>query len=158
MGWQRVGRNFHFRTLTALVGVSFSMLMYYSEHMMRLKVYWKLTFPPSWTQYFLSSLYHVLWSCHSFKGRALPPSLLFYSHLRDFTSIFLWEAKGDILFPVSASGLSRVVDTVCHVVKSLDASSRIIRSRAALCFMSVWAGIFAYHYPDMELCQVELDM
>ena len=31
-----------------LVGVSFSMLMYYNEHTMRLKVYRKSNLPPSW--------------------------------------------------------------------------------------------------------------
>jgi len=29
------------------------MLMYYSECMVRLKVHWKLDFPPSWTQWVL---------------------------------------------------------------------------------------------------------
>ena len=37
------------RTVMALVGVSFSMLTYYDELMMRLKVCWKLNIPPSWT-------------------------------------------------------------------------------------------------------------
>ena len=40
-------------------------------------VYWKSTCPPSWTPLVLIHLYCVLWPCHSFKGCALPPSLLF---------------------------------------------------------------------------------
>ena len=34
------------RTVLALVGVSFSMLMYYNEPIMRLKVPWKSNLPP----------------------------------------------------------------------------------------------------------------
>ena len=45
------------RMVMALLGISFSMLMYYSQHIimhynkhiMRFKVYWKSTLPPSWT-------------------------------------------------------------------------------------------------------------
>ena len=48
---------------------------------MRLKVYWKLNLPPSWTQLVLTSLCHVLWPYHSFKCCALLPSLLFQPHL-----------------------------------------------------------------------------
>ena len=36
-------------TVMALVGVSFSMLMYYNECIMRHKVHWKLNLLPSWT-------------------------------------------------------------------------------------------------------------
>ena len=36
------------RTVMVPVGVSLSMLMYYSEHIMRLKVYWKSNLLPSW--------------------------------------------------------------------------------------------------------------
>ena len=36
-------------TVMALAGVSLSMLMYYNEHMMRLRVHWKSNIPPSWT-------------------------------------------------------------------------------------------------------------
>ena len=62
---------------------------------LRLKVQWKKsTCPPSWIHLVLISLCHVLGLCHSFKGCALPPSLLFHSPLRDFTPIFLWEAEG----------------------------------------------------------------
>ena len=68
------------RTVMALVGVSFSMLRYYSEHIMRLKVYWRSNLLPSWTQLVLVSFHHVLRLCHSFKGCALPPSLLFHFH------------------------------------------------------------------------------
>ena len=66
------------------------------------------------------------------------------------------KQKGDILFPVTASRLTRGV-TVCQGVNSLGASSRIIRSRQffALCQYGV---ISLYHYPDMELYQVELDI
>ena len=48
------------------MGVSFSMLMYYSECIMRLKVYWKSNLLPSWTQLVLTSFCHVSWLCHSF--------------------------------------------------------------------------------------------
>ena len=44
-------------------GVSFSMLMYYNEHIMRLKVYWKLNLPPSWTYAVLTSFCCILNSC-----------------------------------------------------------------------------------------------
>ena len=45
------------RMVMALLGISFSMLIYYSQHIimhynkhiMRFKVYWKSTLPPSWT-------------------------------------------------------------------------------------------------------------
>ena len=37
-----------FRTVMAPVGVSFSMLIYYSDCIIRLKVYWKSNLPPSW--------------------------------------------------------------------------------------------------------------
>ena len=56
-------------------------LIYYNEHIMRLKVYWKFNLPPSWTQLVLTSLCHVLWPYHSFKCCALLPSLLFQPHL-----------------------------------------------------------------------------
>ena len=59
------------------VGVSFSLLMCFSECILRLTVYWKSTCPPSWTHLVLISLCHVLGLCHSFKCCALPPSLLF---------------------------------------------------------------------------------
>ena len=36
-------------TVMAPVSVSFNMLMYYSEHIIRLKVYWKLNLLQSWT-------------------------------------------------------------------------------------------------------------
>jgi len=35
-------------SVMAPMGVSLSMLMYYNEHIMRLKVYWKLHLQPSW--------------------------------------------------------------------------------------------------------------
>ena len=37
------------RTVIVLVGISFSMLMCYSELIMRLKVYWKWKLLPYWT-------------------------------------------------------------------------------------------------------------
>ena len=48
------------RTLMALEGVSFSMLMYYSMHIMRLKVHWKWNVPPSWTKWVLTNFCHAL--------------------------------------------------------------------------------------------------
>ena len=67
----------HLRTVMAPVGVSFSLVMCYSEPILRLKVQWKSTCPPSWTHLVLIRLCHVLGLCHSFKSCALPPSLLF---------------------------------------------------------------------------------
>ena len=66
------------------------MLMYYNEHIMKLKGYWKWTLPPSCTQLVLTSFPHVLWLCHSFKGCALPPSLLFQRILSFFKFIYLF--------------------------------------------------------------------
>lgn len=40
---------FSLRTVKLLVGMSFSMLIYYSEHIIKLKVYWKSNLSPSWT-------------------------------------------------------------------------------------------------------------
>ena len=54
------------RTVMELVDVSFSMLMYYNEHIM------KSNLPPSWTHLVLTSLCHVLWLYHSFNDCALP--------------------------------------------------------------------------------------
>ena len=68
-------------TVMVPVDVSLSLLCY-SEHILKLKVWWKSTCPPSWTHLVLISLCHVLGLCHSFKGCALPPSLLFhYYHI-----------------------------------------------------------------------------
>ena len=44
------------RTIMALVDVSFSRLVYYNKHMMRLKVYWKSILLPSQTQLVQTSL------------------------------------------------------------------------------------------------------
>ena len=52
-----------------------------NEHIMMLKVHWKLNHLPSWTQSVLTSLCHALWLYHSFKGCALSPSLLFHIQL-----------------------------------------------------------------------------
>ena len=46
----------------------------YKECIMRVKVYWKSSFPPSWTQLFLTSF------VVPFKGCALPTSFLFHIH------------------------------------------------------------------------------
>ena len=43
-------------TVMVLVGI---MLTYYSEHIMRLKVYWKSNLLPSWTQHVLTSFYGI---------------------------------------------------------------------------------------------------
>ena len=40
-------------------------LMYYNEHIMRLKVYWKSNLLPSWTQLVLTSLCLSKWLSHS---------------------------------------------------------------------------------------------
>ena len=58
------------RPVMALGSVSFSMLTYYDELTMRLKVCWKLNTPPSWTQPVLWLLLNVpcpLFSCFTFK-------------------------------------------------------------------------------------------
>jgi len=59
------------RTVMALVGVSFSMLTYYDELTIRLRICWKLNIPPSWTQLLLWLLLNVvpcrLLSCFTFK-------------------------------------------------------------------------------------------
>ena len=36
-------------TAMALRSVSFNVLMYYNEHIMRLKIYWESSLSPSWT-------------------------------------------------------------------------------------------------------------
>ena len=48
------------RTVMVPVRVPFSMLVYYNEHVMRLKVYWKSNLPPSLTSFVLPSFCHVL--------------------------------------------------------------------------------------------------
>ena len=50
----------------------FNMLMCYNEHILRLKVQWKSTCPPSWIHLVLINLCHVLGLCHSSKGCVLP--------------------------------------------------------------------------------------
>ena len=47
-------------TVMAHVGVSFRVLMYYNERILRLKIHWKLTCPPSWTNFVLTSLCSIL--------------------------------------------------------------------------------------------------
>ena len=64
------------RTVMALVGVSFSMIIYYNERIMRLKVCWKSSYSILGlvgSNQFLSYSQRL---CHSFNGCALPPSLL----------------------------------------------------------------------------------
>ena len=41
----------------ASVGMSFSLLTCYSEHLMRLKLHWKLNLLPSWTLLVLNSFF-----------------------------------------------------------------------------------------------------
>ena len=60
------------RTVTVLVGVPLSMLVYHNEPIVSLKVHWKLNPLPSWTSLLPTGLYHVLWLHHSFKSCALP--------------------------------------------------------------------------------------
>ncbi|CAM9282476.1 unnamed protein product [Rangifer tarandus platyrhynchus] len=64
------------RTIMMPVNVSLSLLTCYNDCMLRLKVCWELTHPPSWTYLVLIGLCHVLKLCYSFNC-ALPPSLLF---------------------------------------------------------------------------------
>ena len=59
-------------TVMVPMSPSFSLLVCYNECMLRLKVYRKQTHPPFWTQLILTSLYHVIGLCHSFKVCALP--------------------------------------------------------------------------------------
>ena len=107
-------------TVMALVGVSFSMLMYYNEHIMRVIVYWKLHLLPSWTQLVLTSFCHVLNSsvillkvvpcplpscfrsiqlnsCVSFQKVADVAGLLMLGLYRvrnqEFNKAFLWKQK-----------------------------------------------------------------
>jgi len=72
------------RTVMVLVRVPFSMLVYYNEHVMRLKVYWKLNLPPSWTQLVVTSLCHVLWLYHFLKVVSCPLPSCFKVILGDF--------------------------------------------------------------------------
>ena len=44
------------RTVMVPVGMSLSMHMYYSELIMRLKVYWNLNLPPSWAYLVLNGI------------------------------------------------------------------------------------------------------
>ena len=65
-------------TVVATPGVSFSLLMCYSDHILRIKVQLKLTHLPSWPHLILIWVCWVLGLSYSFKGcMALPPSLLF---------------------------------------------------------------------------------
>ena len=54
------------------IGECVIQLMYYSEHILRLKLCWKSNLLVSWTQLVLISFCHVLWLCHSFKWCDLP--------------------------------------------------------------------------------------
>ena len=69
------------RTVMVLVRVPFSMLVYYNEHVMRLKVSWKSNLPPSWTRLVVMSLSYPI-AISFFKGCVLPPSFLFQSDSR----------------------------------------------------------------------------
>ena len=59
-------------TVVVPVGILLSLLMCYSESILRLKTQWKSTCAPSWAYLVLISLCCVFWLCHSFKGCALP--------------------------------------------------------------------------------------
>ena len=50
------------RTVMVLVRVPFSMLVYYNEHVMRLKVYWKSNLPPSWV-WLVVTVFVVSYGC-----------------------------------------------------------------------------------------------
>ena len=92
-------------TVMVLVGVSFSMLMYYNEHIMKPKVHWESNLPPSWTWLVLNSFCHVLWLYHSFKGCTLPPSLLFQDHLSFVDLLKQNKTNKPIFFFFSPQGL-----------------------------------------------------
>ena len=63
----------------APLGVSFSLLIYSSDHILRIKVQLKLTCLPSQTHLILTGLCCILGLCHSFKGCALSPPSCFIS-------------------------------------------------------------------------------
>lgn len=96
------------RTVLVLVDVLLNVPMYYNEHIMRL-----LLLLDTVTSKSLS--YQELGPYHSFKGCALPPSLLLHSPL-SFTLILSWEAEGQ-LPAVTASRLRSGVDPACQGVK-----------------------------------------
>ena len=86
------------------------LLMYHNECILRLEAYWKSHLPPFWTQVVLSSLCHVLCLCHSFKGWALPSSLLFHLHPSSWkeTKIeaptkWTWDGSWSEILPLSGS-------------------------------------------------------
>lgn len=56
------------RTSLVPVCVSFSMLMYYNEHVRRFKVCWKSNLPLSWAQWVLTSFCCVLNECQRISG------------------------------------------------------------------------------------------
>ena len=49
------------RTVMVPAGMSLSMHMYYSELIMRLKVYWNLNLPPSWAYLVLNGIFLILY-------------------------------------------------------------------------------------------------
>ena len=49
------------RTVLVPTGMSLSMHMYYSELIMRLKVYWNLNLPPSWAYLVLNGIFPILY-------------------------------------------------------------------------------------------------
>ena len=84
--------------------------MYHNECILRLEASWKSHLPPFWTQVVLSSLCHVLCLCHSFKGWALPSSLLFHLHPSSWkeTKIeaptkWTWDGSWSEILPLSGS-------------------------------------------------------
>ena len=62
----------------ALVGVSFSVLMWYSECIMQLAVPWKQNLPAILDPVGSNQSLSCLMTCHSLKRSALPSSLLFH--------------------------------------------------------------------------------
>ena len=66
------------------VDISLSLMMCYNESTLRLKVWWKLTCPPSWAYLVLIGSCCVLGLCHACKVCALPPFLQFQCQLQAF--------------------------------------------------------------------------
>ena len=93
------------RTVMVPEGESFSLMMCYSERILRLKVQQKLNHLPSWTCLVLIGLCHVLRLCHYFKG-----AFLFHPQGGSSYPVFLGEEKRSVSTPhvwwLSLSGTS----------------------------------------------------
>ena len=73
-------------------------VMCFHERILRLKVQWKSTRLPSQINLVLISLCRVLGLCHSFKGCALPPSVLFQEYMLEMRNLSsLYGPRGIIL-------------------------------------------------------------